>query len=111
MVCVKNVIKKILDINGVKHVMQNIFNKILKNGLVVMLILTNLFKILSYQQIIMIKYQSVYLMIDFMILNILQKAGLAKSIEQIGLMVIYGIGIIQIKIGNDLIPIDRKSVV
>ena len=27
-------------------------------------------------------------MIDFMILNILQKAGLAKSIEQIGLMVI-----------------------
>jgi len=41
-------------------------------------------------------------MIDFMILNILQKAGLAKSIEQIGLMVIYDIGIIKIKIGNDI---------
>src|SRR5438034_8271601 len=52
MVCVKNVIKKILIMIGVKHVMQNIFNKILKNGLVEMLILTNLFKKLSYQQII-----------------------------------------------------------
>ena len=44
-------------------------------------------------------------MIDFMILNTLQKAGLAKFIEQIGLMVIYGNGIIKIKIGYEVIPI------
>ena len=38
--------------------------------------------------------------IPYYILNILQKAGLAKSIEQFGLIVKYIIGIIKIKIGN-----------
>ena len=39
-------------------------------------------------------------MIDFMILNILQKEGLAKYIKQNGLMDIYENGTIQIKIGG-----------
>ena len=45
-VYVKNVIT--YHMAGVMHVTQNIFNKILKNGLVVMMTLTNLFNILSY---------------------------------------------------------------
>ena len=69
----------------VKDVMQNIFNKISKIGLVEMLILTNLFKILNYQQIVIMKYQSGYHIIDFMMSNILKKVGLAKCIEQGGL--------------------------
>ncbi len=46
--------RKFMD-HGVKIVMQNIFNKILKIGQVVMLILTNLFKKLNYQQLISLK--------------------------------------------------------
>ena len=37
----KNAIKKILDGIGVAHVMQNIFNKISKIGLVVMMLLND----------------------------------------------------------------------
>jgi glycerol-3-phosphate dehydrogenase len=46
---VKNVIKTFLNVDDAINVMQNIFNKVLKIGLVEMKILTNLFK-LNYRQ-------------------------------------------------------------
>jgi hypothetical protein len=50
---VKNVDKKMLHINGVKHIMQK---QILKIGLVEMMILINLFKKVNYQHLLVLKY-------------------------------------------------------
>jgi hypothetical protein len=100
---VENVMNLAQDSNGVDLVMLNDLRKILKIGLVEIKILTILYSIRNLMLRIGEIVLNGYLLKIFKMLLILPEVVLVKFIQHIGLKEIFGIGILKIKHGTDIL--------